>query len=266
MKAYRSTLILITNISVVFLFWAGRSCGEKALSGSEISSYDDYIIKTIEITGVKSFPVSDIRKLLLTKPNRWYNIFNKRELSRANVAVDANIIRRFYERRGYLFTAVEDSIMFYDNGRASVVFKVSEEVRSILSGIASEGGIPQINRKFDKALSRFKIREPLNGIAVRSAGFVLRDIYNNNGYPYANITNHYIFNVDSTSVIIVFAAAESVYTLNGDVTIGTEGKTRTNVITRELVNKPGEEYSKKDIIESEQRLYSSGLFRMILPP
>lgn len=263
MKVSRSILISITNISVLFLFWIGQSYGGDNSSGSEIASYKEPIVKSVEITGVKSFPVSDISKLLLTKPNHWYNYFNKRELSKVNVAVDVNIIRRFYERRGYLFTSVEDSLVFDGNNKVRVLFRVSEGVRTYLSGIATEGGLPPINRKLDKTLKRFKMREPLNGIKVRSAGFVLRDIYKDNGYPYAKTENKYLFNVDSTSVIIVFAVAESVYTINGNVKIDSKGYTRTNVITRELINKPDKAYSKRDIIESEQRLYLSGLFKMI---
>lgn len=215
------------------------------------------------MSGNRSFPASEIRGYLLTKPNRWFNIFRKRKLSRSNVAADVSAIERFYERRGHLFTAVNDSIVFLDAKNVGVIFLINERARSYLSGISVERGIPELNRKLDKTINRFEIGKPLNGIMARSAGFILRDIYRDNGYPFAQVEKRYVLTLDTTGVQAVYAVAESVYAVNGEVTLSAEGYTRPYVIRRELVNKPEKMYSNGDIIESEQRLYSTGLFKII---
>lgn len=162
-----------------------------------------------------------------------------------------------------MFTVVQDSIVFPDAKNAVVIFNIDEGARSYLTGIKVEAGIPEINSKLDKTVKRFEIGEPLNGIMARSAGFILRDIYYDNGYPFAQVERRYIFSLDTSSVQVIYAVAESVYTVNGEVSISGEGYTRPYVIKRELVNKPGKMYSNKDLIESEQRLYSTGLFKII---
>jgi outer membrane protein insertion porin family len=263
MRGFRSTLISITSFSFIFfLLIDAARCQERA-ADPKPSQYRRLVVEEVRLVGVRSFPASEIRSVLLTKRNRWFNIFNKRRLSRSNVASDRVTVARFYERRGFLFTAVEDSISVLDNGKAVVIFKIDEGVRSYLSGIGVVGGIPEINRRLDKTLRNFELREPLNGIMTRSAGFMLRDIYRDYGYPYANIEREYYFNPDSAVVRVEFAVAESVFTVNGDIEIERRGKTNPAVIRRELVVKPGKMYSRKEGIESEQRLYSTGLFKII---
>lgn len=263
MRGFRSTLILITSFSFIFFCPVFKAYGQDDTSVRKPSQYKRQVVEEVRLSGVRSFPASEIKGLLLTKPNRWFNIFKKRRLSRSNVAADLNTIERFYERRGFLYTVVEDSVILQNEDKAIVIFKIDEGERSYLTGIGVEGGVADINRRFDKTLRDIKAGEPLNGILARSAGFVLRDIYRDYGYPYAQIDRIYIFSNDSSGVGVVYAVAESVYTVNGGVLLEREGYTHPDVIKRELTVKPGKMYSEKEIIESEQRLYSTGLFKII---
>jgi len=253
----------MSSFSVFFYSFIVDAYGQDDASRPKPSEYKKLTVQEVRLVGNRSFPASEIRGYLLTKPNRWFNIFKKRKLSRSNVAADVSAIERFYERRGYLLTAVRDSIVFPDAGNAVVIFNIDERARSYLTGIKVEDGIPELNSKLDKTVKRFEIGKPLNGITARSAGFILRDIYYDNGYPFAQVERRYIFSLDTSSVQVIYAVAESVYTVNGEVSISGKGYTRPYVIKRELVNKPGKMYSNKDLIESEQRLYSTGLFKII---
>jgi outer membrane protein insertion porin family len=253
----------MSSFSIVFCCFFIEAYSQEDSSRPKPSQYKKLTVKEVRLSGNRSFPASEIKGYLLTKPNRWFNIFKKRKLSRSNVAADVSAIERFYERRGHLFTAVNDSIVFLDAKNVAVIFSIDERGGSYLSGITVEGGIPELNRKLDKTINRFEIGEPLNGIMARSAGFILRDIYRDNGYPFAQVERRYILPLDTSSVQVVYAVAESVYTVNGEVMVSGEGYTRPYVIRRELVNEPAKMYSNKDIIESEQRLYSSGLFKIV---
>ena len=263
MRGFRSTSILITSFSFIFICSVSETHGQDGGSLPRRSQYKKVTVDEVRFSGVRSFSTSEIKGLLLTKPNRWFNIIKKRKLSRSNVAADINIIERFYERRGYLFADVGDSVIFRNNDKAVVLFKVDEGARTYLLRIGIEGGIPELNRRLDKTLKNLKPGEPLNGIMARSAGFVLRDIYRNFGYPYAQINREYEFAGDTSNVNVTYAVAESVYTVNGDVSLESEGYTHPGVVKRELIVKRGKMYSEKDIIESEQRLYSTGLFKII---
>ncbi len=83
-------------------------------SGGGKSLVEDVVLK-----GARSFEADRIKGLLYTKPDRWYTFLNRRELSRVNVRYDGGIIKRFYNRRGFLFAAVRDSTAIDDQTAAT---------------------------------------------------------------------------------------------------------------------------------------------------
>lgn len=264
MRVFRSTLISILNISLFFLLiLSSTAAGQEDGFPSGISKIRRQVVKKVELQGVGSFPRTEIEGLLFTKPNHWYNFLKKRRLSRSNVIYDQRTIERFYKRRGFLFAAASNSIIIDEDNQAFVTFAVEEGKRSYLSGVAIEGGIEKINARFSKTLRQFKIEESINASQVLSGSFILRDIYHENGYPYAKIKSQYRFGDDSSEAAVQYVVAESVYTVNGETRIENEGITNNNVILRELAIKVDGEYNREDIIESERRLYSTGLFRYL---
>ncbi|MEE8417793.1 MAG: POTRA domain-containing protein, partial [candidate division Zixibacteria bacterium] len=199
----RSTLILITNFSLFFFLILSYSVtGQDDESSSRIRKFRRQVVKKVELLGVRSFPRSEIEELLITRPNHWHNFLNKRRLSRSNVIYDERTIERFYKRRGFLFASAGNSVMIAEDDRAVVTFDVEEGKRTWLSGLAIEGGIEEINTEFNKTLWQFEIEEPVNASQMLSGSFILRDIYHDNGYPYAKITSRYIFKNDSTEAAI----------------------------------------------------------------
>ncbi len=262
MTVSRSISILITSISISLILGL---C--PVAKGQDEASYNiDFKrppVNKVVLTGVKSFDQDEIQKLLYSKPKHWYNFFGGRKLSRSNVRYDIGIIKRFYNRRGFLFTTAADSTVVEDNKNATVIFFIDEGIRTYLSGVGISGGLEEINGKFDKTLDQFKTGEPVDESKVLSGRFTLRDIYHDNGYPFARVDSRYEFDEDSINAFVHYAVSESLLTYNGQTSLTKKGYTNSNVIMRELVNGPGRIYSKKEIIESERRLLSTGLFKYL---
>ncbi|MEE9554626.1 MAG: BamA/TamA family outer membrane protein [candidate division Zixibacteria bacterium] len=264
MTVSRSISILITNISFLFaLGFCSDIRGQEDVSYNERTKFERPLVKKVLFNGVKSFDRNEINKLLYTKPNHWYNLFGKRELSRSNVRYDTGIIKRYYNRRGFLFTIAMDSTIVDDNRNATVTFFVDEGIQTYLSGIEISGGLAEINGKFNKTLEQFKTGEPVNESKVLAGRFTLRDIYHDSGYPFAKVDSRYEFDEDSVNAFVHYVVSESLLTYNGQTSLTKEGYTNTNVIMRELVNDPSMIYSKKKMIESERRLLSTGLFKYL---
>lgn len=262
MTVSRSISILITSISISLILGL---C--PVARGQDEPSYNiDFKrppVRRVVLTGVKSFDQSEIKKLLYSKPKHWYNFFGGRELSKSNVRYDTGIIKRFYNRRGFLFTTAVDSTMVEDDKNATVIFFVDEGIRTYLSGVGISGGLEEINRKFNKTIEKFKTEEPVDESKVLSGRFTLRDIYHDNGYPFAKVDSRYEFDEDSINAFVHYVVSESLLTYNGQTSLTKKGYTNSNVIMRELVNGPGRIYSKKELIESESRLLSTGLFKYL---
>jgi outer membrane protein insertion porin family len=263
MKEFRSTLILISSISFFLLFPQLLSAQRVVERVNEEPSYKRPIVTRVELNGVKAFGQGEIKKLLYIKPNHWYNFLKKRYLSKSNIRIDETTIKRFYMRRGYLFTQVQSDISYSNNNKAVVTFYVDEGKQTNLKGVALVGGLEPINRKFDSQLATLKIGKPINAEDVTSNGFKLRDLYADNGHPYAIDSSRYEFYNDSTQAAITYAVAESVFTLNDTTQVTTNLMTEPHVIYREIVARTGKMYRQKDVTSSEQRLYTTGLFKFV---
>jgi outer membrane protein insertion porin family len=224
-------------------------------------------IEKVEINGNLTFTDSHLKSFLLTKENRWFNIFGKRRISQTNLIVDSGQIERFYGREGFLFTKVTPSANFYksDSAKAVVTFNVVEGKRVYADKLEIVGGLPKLNSSLDKFTKKIKINEPVNDDAVKAAGQAIRDFYGDNGYALAKVEQNYLFSADSAKAIIKYAIAESSLVYNGDITIAREGRpvTDDNIMFRELRTKKGSIYNRSLNIESQQRLYSTGLLKFV---
>lgn len=261
MRAFRSISILISSINIISV--SSSTAIAQGQPDREMMSLRRRAVARVDFDGVMSFDKSDIKKLLYTKPNHWYNFLKKRELSKSNINLDEGIIRRYYGRRGFVFTEVESVIERAPGNKVVVIFTVKEGKRAYLESIRLDGGLEEINRRFDRLLNAFEPGKPVDAEEVASGGFKLRDLYFDNGYPYAKIFSHYDFNADSTLAQITYAISESVFTVYDETHIPEKIYTRPFVIERDLLVRPGKHYSQKDIVESEQRLYSLGIFRLV---
>ena len=261
LRAFRSISILISSISIISIsssFAVAQNQPER-----EVMLLRRRAVAKVVLVGATSFDESDIKKLLYTKPNHWYNFLKKRELSKSNVNLDEGIIRRYYGRRGFVFTEVESVIERAPGDKAVVTFNIKEGRRAYLESIRLDGGLEEVNGGFDKVWNAFEPGKPVDAEEVASGGFKLRDLYFDNGYPYAKIFSRYDFNADSTLARITYAITESVFTVYSETRLPEKMYTRPFVIERDLLVKPGERYSHKDVVDSEQRLYSLGIFRLV---
>jgi outer membrane protein insertion porin family len=264
MKESHSISISILSISLLFLFFGVTTLSAKDSSArNEEFTFKRALVKSVNLDGVRSFSQSDIKGLLLTKPNHWYNFLKKRRLSRSVVIEDAGTIVRFYKRRGYLDPIINYEIVREPSNKATVIFYVHEGLRTYLSGVQIEGGLDSVNQKFNKTLRTLDINEPINAEKMLAGGFKLRDIYFDNGYPYCKIASKYNFNDDTTRASLVYNVAESLFTIEGTTKVISNAFTRQNVILRELVTKPGRMFKQQDVFDSEQRLYATGLFKFV---
>jgi len=230
-------------------------------------SFRRQVIKKVEIEGNRYFPENRLKSRLLTKPNRWNNFFSKRRLSRANLNIDEKQLERFYGRNGFLFTRVEAISDYFegDSTRVIVTFKVDEGKRVILNSIKIAGGLPEVNSRLDRITSKLIAGKPINADAVLGTGFSIRDCYADYGYPLASVRPDFIFRNDSSLADINFEIAESSFVRNGDIAIVQESYTGTSekVIRRELLVATGQPYNRSLNVESQNRLYSTGLAKFV---
>ncbi len=238
-----------------------------AVSQAREFPYRRQEIKKVEIEGNSAFSDRKLKRMMLTKSKSWYNLFSKYRLSRTNLILDRQQLERFYRQRGFLFAKAEAVPDFYpaDSTKAVVKFSIDEGRRVYVDTVYHTGGVPSLNEQLRPLTQRIKSGEPVNNDMVQATALRIRDYYADNGYALASVKPAYHISADSNWAAIEFAIAESSLVIVSEIRIKQEeeNKSTGRVIFREMTQKAGEKYCRKEIIDSQQRLYSTGLFKFV---
>jgi len=221
------------------------------------------IIEKITVVGNTHFSDNKIKDQMGLKEDRWYRLFKKRRFSLKKAELDKASIDSLYHVNGFL--EAESEISAEQKKKNSCVVKVTikEGYQTRLGSIILKGVLPQFEEKTRKEMRLLKSGEPFNWTKLYDVRFNIGTIYANKGYPYAEVQilvsegeNRYI-----QDVTLQVDAQKGVFF--GNVTYEGLKLTRGNVARRELTIKEGEVYSREKIVDSRQRLYSTGLFSYI---
>ena len=249
---------LLTIIIILFTATAGLT---------QIASLRKKPISKVEIKGNRHFSESELKKILYTRENKWYTIFSTKRYSESDVSYDINQIKRHYGRNGFPFTQVvyKSELAGDDSSTVAVAFTVNEGKRVYVKSLEISGGIAEINTGMQDYFRKIKTGEALNTELVKATVYRIRNHYADNAYPVAVVIHNFSYSNDSTRATIEFDIDPGPYVLNGDVEIIREGSGRARdfVYTRELLIDKYQPYDRRKLIESQQRLYSTGLLRFV---
>jgi outer membrane protein insertion porin family len=220
-------------------------------------------IKVISVTfqGNQAFTDSRLKRVMLTRPSRFLSpshyhpdIFQD----------DLKNLTLFYQQDGYLEMQILDTQVNIDSiqHEARVHINLSEGELTQVEGVAVFG-----NSVFSDSLllQRIKIKpgDPFRQKRIQDATLSLLTLYANSGYLEAEARPDIHINSETDRALIDFAIEERTqFTISG---IRLEGakKTRPEVIKRELLFRTGEVVNYSRLLESQRRLYLTGLFQSV---
>jgi outer membrane protein insertion porin family len=215
------------------------------------------------VEGNRYFSDSKIKDQMTLKENRWYNLFKKRRYSPKKAELDKIYIDSLYHVHGFLEIESEISMEESKKNNCQVKVTISEGPQTRFDYITLKGGLPEFEEKSKKEMKSLKSGDPYNWSKLYETAFNIKTIYANNGYPYADVQ-------------IVVSEGEQMYTSDVTFDVDEDKKvffggiryeglkfTRQNVARRELTIKVGELYSREKILDSQQRVYSTGIFSYV---
>jgi outer membrane protein insertion porin family len=248
-----------TNPRIVPAFWGLLLLAATAQAGNQ----NKPIIDKIVVDGNTYFSDGKIKDQMDLKENRWYTLFKKRRFSSKKAELDKASIDSLYHVNGFL--EAESEISSEQKKKNSCVVKVTvkEGYQVRLGNVILKGGLPQLEEKTRKEMRPLKNGEPFNWTILYDVRFNIGTIYANRGHPYADVQILLSEgeNMHVQDVTLQVAAKERV--VFGKVSCEGLKLTKENVARRELTIKEGEVYSRAKIVDSRQRVYSTGLFSYI---
>ncbi|NOZ47253.1 MAG: BamA/TamA family outer membrane protein, partial [Chlorobi bacterium] len=203
------------------------------------------------------------RAMKETKRKKWYNLFKPSKLIDKKYEDDKKKIIEKYNELGYRDARIlDDSIYFNDDKTINIVIKISEGPKYYFRNITWVGNSKYSSDALSQVLN-IKKGDVFDQSVLDKRLLVDEDavssLYLDNGYLFFSVTPVEV-NVENDSIDIEMRIIEGKQARINRVTISGNTKTNEHVIRREIRTKPGQLFSRSDIIRSHRELAQLGYF------
>jgi len=216
-------------------------------------------VDKVRIEGNVAYKDAKLRDLLRTRQHSSFKFWKKYPLRADFIRADRATLEAFYRRHGFL-TARVDSVTIRHVGtspKSDVTFYLFEGPRSVVDTILVAGNGPLPEARVRKALL-YHAGSPLDlGILEASRDSVTYE-YTDRGYIYARVIDS--LTVDSTRVAVHYRIDPGVRVRLRQIQVEGTRKTKPSYVEREVLLKPGDFMRRSKLIQSQQRIYDSGLY------
>ena len=201
-------------------------------------------------------------KYIRTKAN--LNIFKSSKFVESDYETDKEAILTAYNKQGFRDARIVSDSIGYKNGDMIIYLDIEEGRRYYVRNVDWIGNSKYKTEDLNKILdmkrgdvyNREKIDMALN---YNPAGLDISTLYQDNGYLFFNITPVET-SVEGDSVDLEFRIYEGKQAIINRVTVTGNTKTSDHVILREVRTKPGQLFSRSDVIRTQQDLGQLGYF------
>lgn len=222
---------------------------------------DRFKVKSIVIEGNEAFSDKRLARLMAT---RTYGLFSRSYFVPEVFEDDLRNLVLFYQQNGYIEAAVMESKVEADSTSRTIAIsiRIAEGELTHVEGVDIFGG-----SVFGDGIlaERIAIRrgDPFKRNRVRDAVLSVLSMYADRGYLDAEVNPDIRINTDTHRALIDFMIDEGELSRIGKYRIEGLEKTRPHVVMRELLLRPGDVARYADLLESQRRLYLTGLFRSV---
>jgi outer membrane protein insertion porin family len=203
-----------------------------------------------------------------TKEKSPTRIFKASKYIKEKYKEDLNTVIEKYKENGYRDARIVSDSVGYDKKSNTIAIKVKlEEGRKYYFGDIRYLGNTVYTDRYLNSILGIKKGDVYNGTILQNRiadqtkpdGEDLTNLYQNNGYLFSNINPVEIRTVNDTIDFEIRITEGPIAYFNKITVVGND-KTNDHVIYRELRTKPGQKYSKEDLIRSIREIGQLGFF------
>lgn len=229
---------------------------------------DKVKIREIVFEGNEKLKDKRLKKSLKkTKKRKFYRFWKKSKYIEDEYNEDLSNLIDTYAERGYRDARVlSDTFVKVNENSIDLKIKVEEGDRYYFGDINFVGNSVYTDRQLSRVLGIRK-GETYNGVLLKERiaddskpdGQDLTNLYQNNGYLFSSINPVEVSAINDT-INFEIRIIEGKETFLDHVTVVGNDKTNDHVIFRELRTRPGQKYSKDNIVRSIRELGQLGFF------
>ncbi|UII80795.1 outer membrane protein assembly factor [Flagellimonas sp. CMM7] len=207
------------------------------------------------------------KSLKKTKKKKFYRFWKKSKYIEADYKEDLSSLVDAYAERGYRDARVlSDTFVKVDENNIDLKISVEEGDKYYFGDINFVGNSVYTDRQLAQVLGIRK-GATYNGVLLKKRiaddskpdGEDLTNLYQNNGYLFSSINPVEVSAINDT-INFEIRIIEGKETFLDHVTVSGNDKTNDHVIFRELRTRPGQKYSKDNIVRSIRELGQLGFF------
>ena len=221
-------------------------------------------IKDIRFTGNENVKSRVLRKKM-KETSRKKKLFKKSKLVRADYETDKHAIEAYYNTVGFRDARiVKDSIWRTKKGEVMVEMTISEGQRYYFRNIIWKGNTIYETKFLDQVLGVKKgdvYNQELLSTRLQFSqdGRDISSLYLDNGYLFFRV-DPVETSIDNDSIDLELRIYEGPQATIDRVVIKGNDRTHEHVIRRELYTRPGDKFSRSDIIRSQREIVNLGYF------
>lgn len=177
---------------------------------------------------------------------------------------DLETLLSFYRQNGFLQARIVDTLIAIDSVHNAVDISIGldEGIRTFVEGVTIFG-----NSFFaDPVLMPYvgiKKGDPLRRPIIEDAVVAMLSLYAEHGFLESSVTPKVQVSDSAYLALVDFTLHEGVRSCVGGITITGANKSRDNIILRELSFVKGDTIKYSELINSQRRLYLTGLFESV---
>jgi len=220
-------------------------------------------IEEIVFEGNEHFADKRLRRVLKKTKQRDWNIFKGSKLVEDDYKEDKKKLLEFYNSRGYRDAKiVSEKITKLDTRKIKIILTLEEGNPYYIRSIKWVGNTKYTSDYLNLILGMKPgslYNQKLLNERLSSDEDAITSLYMDNGYLFFNVTPVEA-NIENDSVDLEMRIYEGKQATLNEVIISGNTKTNEHVVRRELYTRPGELFSRSDIIRSVRELATLGHF------
>ena len=215
-------------------------------------------INSVTISGNESISKKELMPLLRQRPSNFFFTFKGTSFNGRLLKMDSFTLKNYFISKGFLLVEVRESYEINDN-TADIHFKIDEGKQFFVSKVQISGNQHLTDGQI-KSILNLREREPFNSVLLNERVTELQKNLEYFSKLFSIIEIEPIIS-DSVEVLITINEGEDVY-INKTFIEGID-ILDSNLVWRELLYIPGNNYDPEIIEKSKRRLRETGIYSMV---